>query len=305
MVLNGDDWFIIWLGLEINMLSFILIIMNKGAIEVESCLKYFFIQRLGSGVLIIRFYRHILNIDFINRLVLSYKVGGGPFYFWFPSLCEGIRWDSCFFLITIQKIIPFILISLFLSKILWGLIFVRLLVGCVGCFNQRKLKRLMAYSSIHHIGWIIICLIIEVSLWIRYLVIYTFMIYGLLKIFKKNNILTIRIIRKIYEKYIFVFGLLSVGGIPPILGFFLKWWVFYNIRVLVFYPYAIIIISSLVIIYAYIRIIYVLLVGPRIIASIFIFSINNKYKLQDSLYILGLFIGSLFIIISLMYFNKI
>jgi len=51
----------------------------------------------------------------INILVIRYKIGAGPFYFWFPSVCEMISWGPCFLLIRIQKLIPLVLISMYSS----------------------------------------------------------------------------------------------------------------------------------------------------------------------------------------------
>lgn len=294
IVLNRNDWFIVWIGLEINMLRFMLIIRGKNRIETESCIKYFFIQRLGSGILIIRFYRQGVFMDYINGVILAYKIGGGPFYFWFPSLCAGINWNSCFLLIRIQKIIPLILISIYSSKILLFIILVRLTVGTIGAFNQLKLKRLIAYSSIHHIGWLITCVLLGEFLWMMYLFIYTFMVIGLFIIFRKNCRLEIVRLRKINRKWVVVVGIIRIGGIPPILGFFLKWLIFYRIRFLVTYIYVYIIFMSVVIIYIYIRIIYTLLIGENDLISLKILFYEDYYSLKDMIYILRLRFGSFF-----------
>nr|QNV12042.1 NADH dehydrogenase subunit 2 [Linyphia triangularis] len=292
LVFSSNDWFFVWMGLEINMFSFMLIISNNSGMEVESCLKYFFIQSLGSGILMLSFYSQISMINYINGLILSYKMGTGPFYFWFPSLCEGISWISCYLLMTIQKIIPLMLMSLSSSEILWFIIVSSLIVGAFGSMNQVKLKRLMAYSSIHHIGWLVLCMMLSISIWWMYLIMYMFMILGVLILFSKNEVLVINFIMKGYESWMFILMMMSMGGIPPMLGFFLKWWIFYYLPLSSMYMYLCMLLMSVVMIYIYMRIIYNLLLGEVNMMSLnLIFYDKFKFTMKDMVYIMGMFLG--------------
>jgi len=91
LVMRCDDWLIVWVGLEINMVRFVLIIFKRGdIIKRESAMKYFFIQGIGSALFIRIFYLDREILRNISPFILRYKMGGGPFYFWFPSLCERI-----------------------------------------------------------------------------------------------------------------------------------------------------------------------------------------------------------------------
>lgn len=297
LILGSDDWFIIWIGLEINIFRFIVVIVNNNGIEIESCIKYFFVQSLGSSLLLLRFYNQRLYIEFINRIILRYKIGGGPFYFWFPIVCERIRWISCFYLITIQKIAPIILISIFSRKVIWFLIFIRLFIGIIGAFNQIKLKRLISYSSIHHIGWLLIRSFIRMGIWILYLVRYTYIILGLFFIFIKNEILTVSIIRRCGDKIIFITGILSIGGIPPILGFFLKWWVFYNLIEVNYFIILMMIIFSVVLAYIYLRLLYYFIIGEIYKNRWRNFYNFYNYISLDFLYIIGIVIISFLLVI--------
>lgn len=82
LVINRDDWFLLWLGLEVNIITFIVFIYRENRIlRIESCLKYFFVQRVGSAILMRRFYLNKDWLDVIVILLLGYKIGAGPFFF--------------------------------------------------------------------------------------------------------------------------------------------------------------------------------------------------------------------------------
>lgn len=183
-------------------------------------------------------------------------MGGGPFYFWFPSLCKIIRWWSCFFLITFQKIVPLILIINFISRIIWILGFLRLIIGLLGRINQINIKCLIAYSSIHHIGWIFIRVMIDYFLWIIYLVFYILLIINLIILLNNNKINLINQSIRIKVKIYLLLRLINIRGIPPILGFFIKWLIFYKIIIVDLRLLLFIIIYSVIILYVYFRLIY-------------------------------------------------
>lgn len=305
-LIRCNDWFIMWLSLEINIFRFLLIIRDKISNRIESRIKYFFIQRLGSRLLILSFYSQRDFEEIINILVIRYKIGAGPFYFWFPSVCEIISWGSCLLLIRIQKFIPLVLISIYSSGIIWVVVISRIVVGVVGIINQIRIKRLLAFSSIHHIGWILICNFIYDIVWLIYLAIYTFIILRLIVIILKYEGINFNLLGKVYEKYIFILRLLSIGGIPPILGFFLKWWVFYYIKDLDFFLIIFIIIMSVRILYYYMRIVFFILYGE--------ISLFSWGKLEDKniiflsyeiFFLIGTLLGPVIGLMFIIYLNKI
>ena len=82
IVLRCQDWFLIWFGLELNIIRFIILIYKRySIISVESCLKYFFVQSLGSAIFISLFYFRGEVINVLGSIILTYKLGGGPFFF--------------------------------------------------------------------------------------------------------------------------------------------------------------------------------------------------------------------------------
>lgn len=301
-----NDWFFIWLRLEINMFRFLLIIFQKDNNRIESSVKYFFIQSLGSRLLILRFYSQRNYEDIINIIIIRYKIGAGPFFFWFSSVCDMITWWPCFMLMSFQKLIPLILVSIYSSVVIWLVILIRLYVGLIGVINQTRIKRLLAYSSIHHNGWILMCVYIYDYFWLIYLILYSFLIFSIIVIISKNEILNFSLLRKINEKNILIFGLLSIGGIPPILGFFLKWWVFYYLNVMNIFLIIFLIIISVSILYYYIRVVYSILFGELVLNSWILFEEDYiKIYSFEILFFCGTFIGPLIGLIFLLYLNKI
>lgn len=225
-------------------------------------MKYFFIQRLGSGIFIRLFYLGVLNIKSVLCLVIRYKVGAGPFFFWFPSLCVGICWVSYFVLLTFQKFIPLIIINVFLDDIIFFIAIFSLLVGIFGSFNQCNIKQLLAYSSVFHLGWIIICNIGDDLYWLIYIFIYIYILFPLVYFFNNFILESVLEVIKLKRKIIFVFLILRIAGIPPLLGFFVKWFALNVIFKIRYYIIFMLIIRSVIIFYIYFRLLYdILLIG--------------------------------------------
>nr|YP_009744375.1 NADH dehydrogenase subunit 2 [Oxyopes hupingensis]QIE13329.1 NADH dehydrogenase subunit 2 [Oxyopes hupingensis] len=298
LVMSGDDWFLIWMGLEVNMMMFIMLVYERYSIyNIESCLKYFFIQSMGSALLMGIFY---LNKDFINELmclVMSYKIGAGPFFFWFPSICNGISWMSCFVLMCLQKIIPFILLTLFLSFCLFFVIIVSLFFGVFGSFNQKDLKQLIAYSSVYHLGWMMMSMMSLNMFWMVYLIFYMMLIFPLVYFFGKVKVDSLLDVIKMKYKKWFVLVMLSMAGMPPFLGFFLKWFAFISIFILEYFFWLVLVFSSIVMFYIYYRVIY------DVLMVFFSYSVwinriekgNNMW--WDTMSIIGFIVGMMIMLI--------
>lgn len=190
------------------------------------------------------------------------KLGASPFHFWFTQILEGITWFNSLILITWQKITPLILLSYCYNYylIIFTIILSRIF-GAIGGLNQISLRKLIAYSSINHLRWIIIAIIINENLLIFYFIIYSFLNFIICILFYLTNSFFLN--QLFYLNYnslikFFIFlNLLSLGGLPPFLGFLPKWIIInylinYNIFILSF----ILIISALISLYYYIRISY-------------------------------------------------
>lgn len=268
--ISSSSWLGIWIGLEINLLSFVPLINKRGTpYETESAIKYFLVQAIASILFLIAILIGEL-IDFsintyspylISRALLI-KIGAAPFHFWFPGVMEGISWINCFILITWQKIAPFILISYkLINNILIIVIFISTLIGSVGGLNQNSTRKIIAYSSIGHLGWIISALLIRNQLWLIYFIIYSLLNIAVLYLFFKQSIYQLSQAYFVKSnpliKFSIIISILSLGGLPPFLGFLPKWLVIqglsthYSFFILLF-----IVIITLITLYFYIRIIF-------------------------------------------------
>ncbi len=169
-------------------------------------------------------------------MTLILKLGAAPFHFWFPNVIENISWINRALLITWQKLAP-IMILFYLIKINYiFLIFIIIstFVGAIGGLNQVSLRKLLAFSSINHIGWIISAIIFNETLWVIYFVIYTLInlsiiyIFNIFQIFYLNQIYSL-FINSYYLKFRLLISILSLGGLPPFLGFIPKWLIIQSI----------------------------------------------------------------------------
>lgn len=131
-----------------------------------------------------------------------------------------------------------------------------MLFGVFGSFNQKNLKQLIAYSSVYHLGWILLCINAGDLYWGLYLIIYILVIFPIVILFKIKNIESIIDVIKNKYFYYLVFFILRISGIPPFLGFFLKWFAFIIVLKYEFFFIIFLIICSVVIFYVYFRLIY-------------------------------------------------
>lgn len=296
------------------MLSFIPLIRDNNLMSTEASLKYFLTQALASTVLLFSFILIIINqnyqiyslmddTNFTNLIIFSrllLKVGGAPFHFWFPNVIEGMSWINSFILITWQKIAPFILITYIIRNSLIIICSIlSVIFGAFGGLNQSLLRKLIAFSSINHLGWIISSLILNQNIWIIYFLFYSFLSFNIVWIF---NLWKIFHINKIFStfnyskslKFILIFNLLSLGGLPPFLGFIPKWIVINLLTINNQFLLTFIIIRfTLVTLYFYLRICYRgLILNHYELAWTNNFQINklqiNLFLFSSSISLLGL-----------------
>nr|YP_007627018.1 NADH dehydrogenase subunit 2 [Lentula callani]AGC22309.1 NADH dehydrogenase subunit 2 [Lentula callani] len=240
---SSNSWFGVWMGLEINLLSFIpLLTNNKSMMMNESSIKYFIVQALASTMLLFSILMIQMNhpigweSDIIASTMITsslmLKIGAAPFHFWFPEVMMMSSWTNCFILMTMQKIAPMAVMSycIHMNIFTMTIIILSICVGAVGGINQTSLYQILAYSSISHLGWMISSMLISENMWEMYFMIYSILSAIMIMIFNKtkssfvtqlflsNNI-------KIEIKFMSFITLLSLGGIPPFIGFLPKWMV--------------------------------------------------------------------------------
>nr|YP_010958738.1 NADH dehydrogenase subunit 2 [Baronia brevicornis]WNB35756.1 NADH dehydrogenase subunit 2 [Baronia brevicornis] len=270
--ISSNSWLGCWIGLEINLLSFIPLISNsKNLLSSEASLKYFLIQSISSiNFLFLIIFNMIFLKNFeMNNLFsillnscLLMKMGSVPFHFWFPNIMEGLSWLNCFILMTWQKISPMILLSYYMNNNFLIMITIfNTIIGALGGINQSSLRKLMSFSSINNLGWMLIAIMISENLWLFYLMMYSILIMIMCYLFNMLNSFFINQLFIMNFHYLIKMSLLinflSLGGLPPFLGFLPKWIIINflmnnNLFIISF----IFIMMSLIVLFFYIRIVY-------------------------------------------------
>lgn len=259
-------------------------------------MKYFITQALASTILLFRIINLSLNFIYNLRLILYFslilntslliKIGAAPFHFWFPEVIMGLSWINRSIILTWQKIAPIILLiysNKTLTYLRFSIIICIIISGVIGN-NQTNLRKIIAYSSINHIGWILASLMFLESIWSFYFLIYSIITLNITLIFKTLNIfhlkqLFILINNNFLIKLFFILNFLSLRGLPPFLGFLPKW---LTIQIIINYRLIsiafIIIISTLITIFFYIQVTYRTML-LQINEINFIISLKNSFLL--------------------------
>nr|YP_009441942.1 NADH dehydrogenase subunit 2 [Pityogenes bidentatus]AOY40163.1 NADH dehydrogenase subunit 2 [Pityogenes bidentatus] len=240
--ISSSTWFMAWIGLEMNLLSLTpLMKTHKNKYSAEATIKYFITQAMASATLI---FSIILFLGLKNNLFelatmtaplislpLLMKMGCAPFHFWLPEVVSGISWNLNMLILTWQKIAPMIMMfyTIYSPLLLSMFIIISSAIGSIGGLNQTCMRKLLVYSSINHIGWMLSCLMNSLSTWLIYFIIYSLINMNIILLLKNNKIYFFWQMNKISFnksiKFLFMMNFLSLGGLPPFLGFFIKWMV--------------------------------------------------------------------------------
>nr|QHF17687.1 NADH dehydrogenase subunit 2 [Trichiosoma vitellina] len=238
ITINSISWISAWMGMEINLMSFIPLMMLKNKLmkSANLMMMYFMIQASSSCLLMFMIIMYKMETMFIKmsmmntfiQLSLLMKMGAAPFHWWTPKIIFSMNWKNCFILLTWQKLNPLMLISMTnMSYLMYYSIIMSTIIGAILGLNQTSLKLIIAYSSINHISWMMISIMINMVTFIMYFIIYsiTILIISLMmnnmninylnQLFKNNNM-------NMYNKINILSLMMSMGGIPPFIGFLPK-----------------------------------------------------------------------------------
>nr|YP_010490409.1 NADH dehydrogenase subunit 2 [Glyptelasma gigas]UWM12895.1 NADH dehydrogenase subunit 2 [Glyptelasma gigas] len=233
MVISSSSMFTLWLGLEINLMSFIPMMgmISESKKNTEASIKYFLIQSISSSLVLFSLLWFFLFsnsevwncLSLILNISLSVKMGLAPFHLWFPEVMEGLSWINSLILMTWQKISPMIVMSMVYNfKFMMFLAMISAMTGAVSGLNQTSLRKILAYSSISHMGWMISIMILNSYIWISYLAMYmlvSFMSCMSFWFFDMNFINQMFFQKNNSLKMLVFLNLLSTGGMPPLMGF--------------------------------------------------------------------------------------
>nr|YP_002265628.1 NADH dehydrogenase subunit 2 [Chilomycterus reticulatus]WMI34937.1 NADH dehydrogenase subunit 2 [Chilomycterus reticulatus]BAG72061.1 NADH dehydrogenase subunit 2 [Chilomycterus reticulatus]BDD17440.1 NADH dehydrogenase subunit 2 [Chilomycterus reticulatus] len=242
---SSSHWLLAWMGLEINTLAIIpLMAQHHHPRAIEATTKYFLAQATATAMLLFASITNawltgqweILQMSHplpttMTTLALALKIGLAPMHLWLPEVLQGLSLTTGLILSTWQKLAPFALLLQIQptnSPLLITLGILSTLVGGWGGLNQTQLRKILAYSSIAHLGWMILILQFSPSLTLLTLLTYFLMTFTTFLVFKLNETTTINSLATAWAKIpilaaITPLVLLSLGGLPPLTGFMPKW----------------------------------------------------------------------------------
>jgi len=307
LMVSANNFIALYMGLELQSLAlYVLAAFNRESVRSsEAGLKYFVLGALSSGMmlygisLIYGFSGHTgfeavaiavkgsgVSIGIIFGLVflaagLAFKVAAVPFHMWTPDVYEGAPTPITAFFAASPKVAA---MALFLRAFMvafpdaleqWRQIIVfisilSMIIGAVAAIGQNNIKRLMAYSSIGHMGYALIGLAVGTAAGVEGVLIYL-AIYLVTNIGAFVCILAMRRGDKVVESisdlaglaqtrpalaFAFAMIMFSLAGIPPLAGFFAKFYVFLAAVQAGLYPLAVVgFVASVIGAYYYLRIV--------------------------------------------------
>src|SRR5581483_3694172 len=307
MMVSASDLIALYLGVELQSLAlYVVAAINRDSIRsTEAGLKYFVLGALSSGMLLygaslvygftgqttfagiaLALQGHEASLGLVFGLVfliagLAFKVSAVPFHMWTPDVYEGAPTPVTAFFAAAPKVAavallvrsvvaPFGPIGLDWQQIIAFLAIASMVLGAFAAIGQRNIKRLMAYSSIGHVGYALVGLASASAQGVQgvivYMTIYIAMTLGTFAV-----ILSMRrggeMVENIYDlaglartnpgmAFFLAMLLFSLAGIPPLAGFFAKFYVFLAAIQAGLYALAVIgVLASVVGAYYYLRIV--------------------------------------------------
>nr|ABM16968.1 NADH dehydrogenase subunit 2 [Etheostoma australe] len=241
----SSHWLLAWMGLEMNTLAIVpLMAQHHHPRAVEATTKYFLTQATAAAMLLfasttnawltgqwdIQQLTHPLPVTLVT-LALALKLGVAPLHSWLPEVLQGLDLTTGLILSTWQKLAPFALLLQVQpvgSTVLVAFGLASTLVGGWGGLNQTQLRKILAYSSIAHLGWMIIVLQFSPYLTLLALLTYFVMTFSTFLVFKLTKSTSINMLAASWAKAPAIAALvplilMSLGGLPPLTGFMPKW----------------------------------------------------------------------------------
>ena len=313
VMISSNDLIVFYMGLELQSLSlYVLASFNtKNLLSSESGVKYFVLGALSSGLLLygcsliygfsnstnfiliaenLNSSNYGLTFGIVFILVgLAFKISAVPFHMWAPDVYQGSPTSVTIFFAVLPKIaaltvfirflyIPFINLIDQWQMIIVFLSIASMLFGAIAAIGQKNLKRLIAYSSIGHMGYALAGLSVGSNEGIQSAIAYI-SIYLIMNLAFFSCLFMIRKSENYFENIEDLTGLsknhpilsisllivlFSLAGIPPLAGFFAKFYIFMAVIEQSMYFLAVIgLLSTVIAAYYYLRIIKIIYFDPE------------------------------------------
>nr|ACA80228.1 NADH dehydrogenase subunt 2 [Zanda funerea] len=244
--ITSSHWVMAWIGLEINTLAMIpLISKSHHPRATEAATKYFLVQATASTLMLFSSMTNAWSSGqwditqltnppscILLTTAIAIKLGLTPFHFWFPEVLQGSSLITALLLSTAMKLPPItilLLTSHSLNPTLLTILAVMSIAlgGWMG-LNQTQTRKILAFSSISHLGWMTIIIVYNPKLTLLTFYLYTLMTASIFLSMNSINILKLSTLMTSWTKTpmlnaVLMLTLLSLAGLPPLTGFLPKW----------------------------------------------------------------------------------
>nr|AWF70228.1 NADH dehydrogenase subunit 2 [Polioptila nigriceps] len=246
ITISSSHWITAWAGLEINTLAILpLISKSHHPRAIEAATKYFLVQSAASALVLFSsmtnaWYTGQWDISqmthptscLILTTALAMKLGLVPFHFWFPEVLQGATLPIGLLLSTAMKFPPITLLYMtspsLNSTLLTTMALLSAAVGGWMGLNQTQTRKILAFSSISHLGWMAIIITYSPKLALLNFYLYTLMTMTVFLSLNTMKALKLSTLMTSWTKTpaistMLMLTLLSLAGLPPLTGFLPKW----------------------------------------------------------------------------------
>nr|AFB19521.1 NADH dehydrogenase subunit 2 [Phyllanthus atripennis]AFB19522.1 NADH dehydrogenase subunit 2 [Phyllanthus atripennis] len=246
ITISSNHWITAWAGLEINTLAILpMISKSHHPRAIEAATKYFLTQAAASTLVLFSsmtnaWYTGQWDITqlthptscLILTSAIAMKLGLAPFHFWFPEVLQGSPLTTGLILSTLMKLPPIAL--LFMTSpslnqtLLTGMAILSTALGGWMGLNQTQIRKILAFSSISHLGWMAIVISYNPKLALLNFYLYTLMTAAVFLTLNSIKALKLSTLMTTWTKTpalsaMLLLALMSLAGLPPLTGFLPKW----------------------------------------------------------------------------------
>nr|AFH73633.1 NADH dehydrogenase subunit 2 [Basileuterus tristriatus] len=246
ITISSNHWIMAWTGLEINTLAILpLISKSHHPRAIEAATKYFLTQSAASALVLFSSMTNAWHTgqwditqlthptsSLILTSAIAMKLGLVPFHFWFPEVLQGSPLTTGLLLSTIMKLPPIALLymashSLNPTLLTTLAILSTALGGWMG-LNQTQIRKVLAFSSISHLGWMAIIIVYNPKLTLLNFYLYAMMTATIFLTLNTIKVLKLSTLMTAWTKIpslnaMLLLTLNSLAGLPPLTGFLPKW----------------------------------------------------------------------------------
>nr|QZJ46507.1 NADH dehydrogenase subunit 2 [Lophuromys menageshae] len=242
----SSNLLLMWVGLEMGLLAIIPLLMNqKNPRSYEAATKYFITQATASMLLLLAISTNYMQLGvwqfqtqtnnlliYMTFISLIIKLGLAPFHSWLPEVTQGTSLQTGLILLTWQKLAPLSILyqihNLLNTNLTTLIAILSIFIGAWGGLNQTQTRKIMAYSSIAHMGWMMIIMPYNPQFTLLNLIIYISLTIPMFLMLMSFSYTSINSMSLSWNKNPMMLPLvsiilLSLGGLPPLTGFLPKW----------------------------------------------------------------------------------